>query len=78
MSGFEGLTQKRFQGDEALARAYVGDLGRASYFYRTKPVIAINSLKWVSLWIPELFLWENGQVIDIAWKSDHLKTGRGY
>lgn len=75
MSGFQGLTQKRFQGNEALAREYVASLGRAAYFYRTKPVVAINNLRWAALWIPELFVIVDGHVQDIAWSSPWLKDG---
>lgn len=78
MTGFKGLVISRFQGDENLARAYVGDLGRAAYFYRTKPAIAVNTLKWAALWIPELFVIVDGHVVDIAWRSDYMKERGSY
>lgn len=35
-SGFDGLISKRFGGDVWRARAYVADLGRASFFLKTR------------------------------------------
>jgi hypothetical protein len=72
MTGFQGLAAARF-GDEDQCRKYVGDLGRASYFYLTKPNLAIHILgKWARF-IPELFVWSGNNVIDIAWKSERLQ-----
>ena len=78
MTGFQGLVLRRFNGHDQMAREYVADLGRASYFYRTKPGIAINGLKRYVWWIPELFVIENGQVVDIAWKSSLMREKGTY
>lgn len=78
MVGFDGLVKRRFQGNEAMAKEYVADLGRAAYFYRTKPQIAVNVLKPYYYWIPELFILTDGQVTDIAWRSEYMRQKGTY
>lgn len=46
-NGWKGLVQGPFQGDEALAKQWVADLGRASFFVDTRPLFAGQILaKW--------------------------------
>lgn len=45
--GWIGLVNKRFNGNEAQAKAWVADLGRASFFVDTRPLHAGAILaKW--------------------------------
>lgn len=74
--GFSGLVSKRFEGNDLMAREYVGDLGLAAYFYATRPKHAIDLLRPYAIWLPELFIWENGQVSDINWRSRSLIESR--
>jgi hypothetical protein len=76
MTGFQGLCLARFQGDEFLARAYVADLGRASYFYSVRPGHAVEVMKKWSWAVPGLFVYEKNIITDIAWKSPNLRRGR--
>lgn len=43
-NGFDGLASRRFDGDVWRARAYVADLGRASFFMKTRPGFAVRLL----------------------------------
>lgn len=70
--GFAGLVAKRFGGDRDAAKKYVGDLGRASFYYSMKPILATNILSRHQAELPELFVYERGQVVDINWSSEWL------
>lgn len=77
MTGFQGLARKRFR-DEEQAKKYVADLGRASYFYPTKRGIAWVALfKWAR-YVPEMFVWLDGNPVDISWKSERLAKHQIY
>lgn len=71
--GFAALVEKRFDGDVEAAKRYVGDLGRASFYYNTRKGHAVRTLAKHQDEIPELFVTDDDdQVIDIAWKSEWL------
>lgn len=72
---FEGLVQKRFDGDEHLARQYVGDLGRASYFdlLGLKPGMAISILRKWEPYVPHIFIREKDQIVAINWQHRRMK-----
>jgi hypothetical protein len=45
--GFQKLVDNRFDGDADLARLWVGDLGKAAFFYSFRPIFALSLLdKW--------------------------------
>lgn len=72
MTGFEGLVKKTFQGNEQMAREYVADLGRAAYYYSMKPALSIRYLRPYQIWLPKLFVYEDGQISDINWTSPSM------
>lgn len=46
-NGWLGLVNRVFEGDEDLARQWVADLGRATYYARSRPLVAGRILsKW--------------------------------
>jgi hypothetical protein len=51
------LVHKRFAGSDDLARSWVADLGRASYYANTKPYISLAILtRWARMF-PSTVLW---------------------
>lgn len=67
MTGFQGLVNSKFGGNEHVARQWVADLGRAYYFYDTKPGLAISYLAPYKSLFPHLFIMDGGMIVDIAW-----------